>query len=172
VRDEQLEVDPPDDRPPGGEPPGGGHVRPTTAGVVVGFGLAGLVGGWLIRPLATRLDQTAPVVSWIQVTVLWFVVLILAAAAWGMWRLRQRGVRLEPHRAVNRLVLAKACALVGALVAGGYAGYALAWLGVDAELAEQRMLRSGVAALAGIGMCAAALLLERACRVRKGDDET
>ena len=30
--------------------------------------------------------------------------------------------RLEPHQAVNRLVLGRAAALVGALVAGGYAG--------------------------------------------------
>ena len=56
------------------------------------------------------------------------------------------GHRLEPHRAVNRLVMAKACALVGALVAGGYAGYALTWLGMEAELADQRLLRSAIAA--------------------------
>jgi hypothetical protein len=43
---------------------------------------------------------------------------------------------------------------------------------MEAELAEQRMLRSGIAALAGVAMCAAALLLERACRVRKDDDDT
>ncbi len=53
-----------------------------------------------------------------------------------------RHERLEPHQAVNRLVLARACALVGALVAGGYLGYALSWLGVDAELARQRAWRS------------------------------
>lgn len=173
MRDDQLETEPPDEGPSGDEPPGGGHVRPTTAGVVVGFGLAALVGGWLVRPLSTRLDQTAPIVSWIQVAVLWFVVVILAAAAWSMWRLVQvRGGRLEPHQAVNRLVLAKACALVGAIVAGGYAGYALSWFGMEAELADQRMLRSGIAALGGLGMCAAALLLERACRVRKDGDDT
>ena len=51
--------------------------------------------------------------------------------------------RLEPHQAVNRLVLARACALVGALVAGGYVGYALSWVGVDAELAGQRVLALG-----------------------------
>ena len=37
----------------------------------------------------------------------------------------------EPHRAVNRLVLGRAGALVGALVAGGYAGYAVSWIGSD-----------------------------------------
>ncbi|HRD62224.1 MAG TPA: DUF3180 family protein, partial [Nocardioides sp.] len=54
----------------------------------------------------------------------------------------------------------------GALVAGGYAGYALSWVGDPAELAGQRILRSAVAVLAGIAMVVFALLLERACRVR------
>ena len=77
---------------------------------------------------------------------------------------------LEPHRAVNRLVLAKSCALVGALVAGGYAGYAVSWIGLDAELADAagrtlgRWRRS-----AGLVDRLAAVLLERACRVRKDD---
>ena len=80
--------------------------------------------------------------------------------------------RLEPHQAVNRLVLARACALVGALVAGGYFGYALSWVGVDTELGDQRMWRSVVAGLAGVAIVITALLLERACRVRSDDDES
>ena len=64
-------------------------------------------------------------------------------------------------------MLARAGALVGALVAGGYAGYALSWIGDPAELAGQRILRSVVAVLAGVLMVVGALLLERACRVRK-----
>ena len=79
--------------------------------------------------------------------------------------------RLEPHRAVNRLVLARACALVGALVAGGYVGYAVSWVGVDTELADQRVWRSAVAALAGVAIVITSLLLERACRVRSDPDE-
>ena len=97
---------------------------------------------------------------------LFLVAAILAGTAWATWRtLHVHGHRLEPHRAVNRLVLAKACALVGALAAGGYAGYALSWVGMAAELADQRMVRSGIAALGGLLTCGAALLLERACRV-------
>ena len=81
---------------------------------------------------------------------LFLVAAILAGTAWATWRtLHVHGHRLEPHRAVNRLVLAKACALVGALAAGGYAGYALSWVGMAAELADQRMVRSGIAALGG-----------------------
>ena len=58
---------------------------------------------------------------------------------------------LEPHRAVNRFVLARSCVLVGALVAGGYVGYALTWLGVDTELATQRVWRSVAGGARGCG---------------------
>ena len=40
-------------------------------------------------------------------------------------------------------MLARACALVGALAAGGYAGYAVTWLGDASELADERLLRCG-----------------------------
>jgi hypothetical protein len=152
-------------------PPETGHVRPTSAGVLVAWGLTGLVGGWLLRPLARRLADAAPVVTWPQVVALFLAALVLAVTAWTTHRAVRDRHLLEPHRAVNRLVLAKACALVGALVAGGYAGYAVSWLGLEAELAGQRVLRAGLAALGGVLTCAAALLLERACRVRdEGED--
>ncbi|MBD8870873.1 DUF3180 domain-containing protein [Nocardioides donggukensis] len=148
-----------------------GTVRPTPPGVLVGWGLAGLVGGWLVRPVARRLADSSPVVTWPQVLALFLVAAILAGTAWITWRTVAQRRYLESHQAVNRLVLAKACALVGALVAGGYAGYGVSWLGLEAELAGQRMLRSGLGSLGGLLTCGAALLLERACRVRDGADD-
>jgi hypothetical protein len=156
------------------QPPGDddARLRPTGVGLLLGWGLAGLVGGWLVRPVWAWLDGTAPIVTWLQVLALFLVAAILAGTAWATWRtLHVHGHRLEPHRAVNRLVLAKACALVGALAAGGYAGYALSWVGMAAELADQRMVRSGIAALGGLLTCGAALLLERACRVAAPKDD-
>ena len=82
-----------------------------------------------------------------------------------------RRERLEPHRAVNRLVLARACALVGALVAAGYVGYAVTWLGDASELADQRVLRAAVAAV-GAGVVIARLAGARACVSRPMRSDT
>ncbi len=144
-----------------------GSLTPTPVGALAGTFVAGLVGGWLLHPLGQRLWGSAPLVGWAQVTVLGFVAAILGATAWVTWRQVQVHQHwLEPHRAVNRLVLAKSCALVGALVAGGYLGYSLSWVGLDTEFAGQRAVRSLLAALASGVLTAAAVALERACRVR------
>lgn len=163
---------PPDEEPEQPPEQPAGHVRATGAGSLVAFGLVGLVLGWLLRPVAIRLDGVAPTVGWTPVLALLLVVAILAAVAWSTYRdVHRRRRRLEPHRAVNRLVLAKACALAGAMVGGGYLGYALSWWGVvDSALERQRVVQSLVAGVAGVLIVASALLLERACRVRRDDD--
>ena len=119
--------------------------------VVTVWAVAGLVLGWLWHPVAEQLSGTAPVVSWAQPAALWLVAVVIGITWWQTYRAVQvRRERLEPHRAVNRLVLGRAGALVGALVAGGYAGYAVSWIGDPAELAGQRILRSAVAVVAGV----------------------
>jgi hypothetical protein len=92
--------------------------------------------------------------------------------AWATYRsLHRRRDYIEPHRAVNRLVLAKSCAMAGSLVAGGYLGYALSYWGIaEAELAEQRVLQSLLAAAAAVLTVTGSLLLERACRISRDDD--
>jgi hypothetical protein len=133
--------------------------------------MAGLVLGWLLHPVSDRFG-TPPLVTWLQPLALFFVAAVLGSTAWLTHRtIHVRRDYIEPHRAVNRLVLARACIVVGALVAGGYAGYAVSWLGVPAELGDERLVRSAVAALAGVAVVIAALLLERACRVHSEDDE-
>jgi lysylphosphatidylglycerol synthetase-like protein (DUF2156 family) len=135
--------------------------------------VAGLVLGWALRPVAEQLGAVPPLVTWAQPGALLLVAAILGLSAWTTHRAVQvHHQRLAPHQAVNRLVLARACALVGALVAGAYAGYAVSWLGLEAELAGQRSVRAAVAALAGLAICVTALLLERACRVRDDDAAT
>lgn len=156
---------------PSGEQPPDGRLQPTGAATVGITVIVGLVGGWLLHPVSARFGNP-PVVTWLQVIALAFVAAVIGATAYLTRRtLHVRRERLEAHRAVNRLVLARACIVVGGLAAGGYLGYAVSWLGVHAELADERILRSVVAALAGGAMVVGGLLLERACRVPSDDDE-
>ena len=168
------EFEPDDDEDAGLPPEPSGHIRTTGAGSLVGFALTGLVLGWLLRPVSIQLGGVSPTVSWLQVLALFFVALILGSVAWSTYHsLHKRHQRLEPHRAVNRLVLAKSCALAGAMVGGVYLGYALSWVGITAaELAKERMTHSLLAALASVLIVAGSLFLERACRVHGGGEAT
>jgi MFS family permease len=150
-----------------------GSLRPTSAAALTAWGVVGVLGGLLLRPLAERMNGSAPIVTLAQPLALLLVAAILGVTAWSTWRtVHVRRDRLEPHQAVNRLVLARACAYAGALVGGGYLGYAIIWIGDKDQLADQRAWRSGLGAVAGLAIVITALLLERACRVPSKPDET
>jgi hypothetical protein len=150
-----------------------GTLRPMSPAALSVWGVIGLVGGWVYHRIIDRGTGTAPLVSWAQPLALLLVAAILGFTAYSTRRtIQMQSGRLEPHHFVNRLVLARACAYVGCLVAGGYLGYALSWIGVPSDLAGQRALRSVCAGVAGLLVVAAGLLLERACRVPPEDDET
>lgn len=139
---------------------------------MTGWAVTGLVLGWLAHPVGERVLGTAPIVTRPQVLVLFGFAAVLAGTAWLTWRtVHVQGRRLAPEQGVNRLVLGRASALVGALAAGGYAGYALSWLGLEAELASQRLWRSALAALGAALVLVAGILLERACRVHTSPNE-
>ena len=151
----------PDDEPP--EPRG--TLRPVSARALTVCTVAGLVGGWAVHPLSVRIAGRALLVSWAQALALVLVALIMAFLAWHTFQtVHVRRERLEVHQSVNRLVLARACALGGAVVGAGYLGYAVSWLGDQSQLADRWLLRSLVAALGGLGVVLASLALERACR--------
>ena len=163
-----------------GEGPGGpqredpeGRIRPASASGATLAAVVGLIVGYGYGRLAESLDVTAPVPSWAQPVTLGFIAAALALTAWQTHRtLQVRRERIEAHRAMNRLALGRAAVYVGTLVGGLYAGYGLSWLGLSAELADQRAIRSGLAALAAIGIVISGVALERACRVRSEDDES
>ena len=153
--------------PPG--PGGGGTLEPTRPSVLAAWALVGFAVGWLVHPVADRWG-TPPLVTWAQPLGLALVAAILGGTAWSTWRtVHVQRQALEPHRAVNRLVLARACAYVGAFVGGGYLGYAASWLGDASPLGDERLVRSALAGVGGLLTAVAALLLERACRVRSED---
>lgn len=143
-----------------------------SGGAITAWAVIGIVGGWLAHPVLESWRGVAPVVTWAQPMVLLLIAAALGVTAWITHRqLQVRGERIEAHQAVNRLVLARACTLVGALLAGGYLGYAVSWLGYDANTAAgERLVRSALAAVAGTAILIAARLLEHACRVRKRDE--
>ncbi len=149
-----------------------GNLQPLRPGSLIVAAALALVPGWLIRPVGHQLFGSAPLVGWVMVVAVWFLAAVVAGAAVVTWRLLQvRGVRLPHHQAVNRLLVAQASALGGAIVAGGYLGYAVSWLGVDTEFGTQRLVRSLIAAMGGVALAVAALQLQRACRVRSEQDE-
>lgn len=134
------------------------------------WGIGGLVLGWVARPVTGRLLGVAPTVTWVPALMFGFVAAILAGTARSTGRaLKGRTERPDASRMVNRFVLGRACALVGAVMAGAYLGYAVSWLGIPAELAGQRMVRAAVAAVTAGVMTGAAVALERACRIRSDD---
>jgi F0F1-type ATP synthase membrane subunit c/vacuolar-type H+-ATPase subunit K len=135
------------------------------------WAVIGLVSGWLFHRVVYGGPRFAPMVSWGQPLALVLVAAILLGTAWSTRRsIRQWHGALSPHHAVNRLVLARACAYVGSLMAGAYFGYAVSWLGVDSDLQTQRLITSAIAGVSGLLVVAAGLILERACRVPPEDD--
>jgi len=98
---------------------------------------------------------------------------VLGGFAWNTWQsLHKRRERMTSDYGIKMLALSKASALVGALVSGGYFGYALAFANAfDTPLGKERVIHAGVAGAAGLLVMIAGLLLERALQVPDGKDE-
>ncbi|HZG98991.1 MAG TPA: DUF3180 domain-containing protein [Nocardioidaceae bacterium] len=144
-----------------------GTIRTTSATTLAVAGALGFVAGAAVRPLVDRAGGIPPTVPWSAVVTLLFLAAVLGALAWGTYRtLHVRQEPVEPSRGVALLVLAKASAVAGALVAGAYLGFGLSFVeSWEVALPRQRVVRSAVAMLSAVAVVVAALLLERACRV-------
>jgi drug/metabolite transporter (DMT)-like permease len=151
----------------------GGSVKLTPFRALVVAALFGGLAGWLLVVTANAFDLIPPEVPWTAPIGLILLAALVGALAYSSHqRIQVRRERMEPSRAVAFLVLGKASALAGALVAGGYFGFALMFLTrIDAVAPRDRVIRSGVAVLAGIALCTTGLLLERACKIPGEDDE-
>jgi hypothetical protein len=134
----------------------------------------GALAGWLVVVVANALDVVPPYVPWTAPAALAVIAALVGALAWSTHqRIHVRGERVEPDRAVAFLVLGKASALAGALIAGGYLTFALLFVGRwEADAPRERVIRSLVAVVAAVGRSVAGLLLERACKVPRSDDDT
>jgi hypothetical protein len=135
--------------------------------------LFGILGGWLVVVVANAMDMTPPLVPWTAPIALILVTGLIGALAYNTHqRIQVRRERIPPERAVSFLVLGKASALAGAVVAGGYLAFALMFVNrVDAEAPRERVIRSAVAVISGIALSVAGQLLERSCKVPGVDDD-
>lgn len=135
--------------------------------------VVGALTGWLVVVVANALAWVPPLVPWTTPVVLLLITALVGALAYTTHQqLQVRRQRMLPERAVALLVLGKASALAGAVVAGGYFAYALMFLArFDAEAPRDRVIRSAVAVVAGLALIVAGLRLERACKVPGLDDE-
>lgn len=159
------------------------RLRPTDPATLVVAGLAAAATGWL---LISHFYGDLPRTTWFPVVVLAGVAVVEAVLAQDTYaRVHRKGPApvlsrlrgdlstprppVPPLVAVRLAVLAKASSVAGALFAGWYAGL-LPWL-----LVESARLRQAAAevppAIGGLvasaGLLAAAVWLERACRVPK-----
>lgn len=155
------------------QPPEQGTVGPTKIRALLALFLVGGVLGYAFARLSIVVNGMAPEIQWTSVVVLLAAAAIVLVLANSTYRTLHRDRRLmDVHRAVRFLLLAKASALVGSIVAGGYLGFALEFVDqLDVPLPQERVIRSVSAAIAAILLVVGGLLLERACRVPREKDE-
>lgn len=153
--------------------PGGNQVTSTPRRALVVAALFGGLAGWLLAVTTDALDVVPPAIPWSAPIGLLVVAALVGAIAWTTHQqIQVRRERVEPQRAVAFLVLGKASALGGALVAGGYLGYALSFVArFEAAGPRERVIHALVAVVGGVALMVAGLLLERACRVPSDEDE-
>lgn len=154
-------------------PPPVGTVRPTPPRALAIAAAIGGLAGWLLVVAANALGAVPPQVPWTAPAVVLVIAALVGVLAYGTWqRIQVRRDRIEPQRAVAYLVLGKACALAGAMVAGGYFSFALLFVTRwEADAPRERVIRAGIAVVGGLAMMITGLWLERACRVPRRDED-
>lgn len=147
--------------------------KPTPALLVVALLGTGVIVGRLTPPMLVRLDLSVPRIGWAAPLLLFVAASGVGVIARNTWRsLHRRHERMTADHGIKMLSLAKSCALVGALVAGYYGGFALAYLdALDTTLGKERFVRGLAASVSSVLLLVAGLLLERACRLPEDDDE-
>ncbi|AVH96839.1 hypothetical protein GCM10010497_54710 [Streptomyces cinereoruber] len=114
----------------------------------------------------------APIVLAVIAVVLTATALSIRARLRAQRERRPGAKGVEPLMAARAVVFGQASALVAALVAGMYGGTGVFLLGsLDVPARRDQALYAALAVLAGLAVIAAALFLERVCRLPEDDDE-
>lgn len=123
---------------------------------------------------------TLPSVPVAAPIVLALIAVVLAATALSLrsrlraQRERRPGAKgVDPLLAARAVVFGQASALVAALVAGMYGGAVvfLIMFELDNQPRREQAIYGGAAVLAGVAVCAAAIFLERVCRLPEDEDD-
>lgn len=145
--------------------------RPSLLGLLaVIAGVLGVAAADLVDALAGR---SMPV-PWSSVITVGALAVALLGWAWSFRRrLRSESDRVDPFVAVRTAALAMAASRAGAIIGGLYAGVG-AWYVADLApaAARERALACAIGLLLSLLLVAAALWLERLCRLPEDPDET
>ena len=157
--------------PPGGTGPG--RMGPTRISTLVVAGLAAAAVAWLLISFLYY-DYLPDDLPWLPVVTLAALAVLEGYAAVNTRaRIERRPGRepVNPLLVARFVVLAKASALAGAIFAGFYAGLT-GWLFVESTEAAVKDRNVAVGGLlAALALVAAALWLERSCRVPEQEDD-
>ncbi|CAM5511555.1 DUF3180 domain-containing protein [Streptomyces atroolivaceus] len=145
------------------------------AGLFAGAGVLSWGGARLWDSLGTlpSVPLAAPVVLAVIAVVLLATALSIRARLRAQRERRPGAKGVEPMMAARAVVFGQASALVAALVAGMYGGTGVFLLGsLDVPPRRDQAIYAGFAVLAGIAVIAAAVFLERVCKLpENGDDD-
>ncbi|OKK02818.1 hypothetical protein AMK26_24940 [Streptomyces sp. CB03234] len=142
------------------------------------FAVAGILswGGarlWESFGTLPSVPLAAPIVLAVIAVVLTATALSLRSRLRAQRERRPDAKGVEPMMAARAVVFGQASALVAALVSGMYGGTGVYLLGsLDIPARRDQAIYAGFSVLAGIGVIAAAIFLERVCKLPEDDDET
>ncbi|HTE73016.1 MAG TPA: DUF3180 domain-containing protein [Actinomycetes bacterium] len=146
-------------------------MRPTRVSTLVALLAVVTAVVWGMLRVADRHGTSLPDLDWLAPVGI-IVLAVAVLVSWVALRSRLRSDRLPNPLGVARMaVLGKASAHVGPIVGGFYLGYLLLLLpGVDVVSRRERAVIAVVALAGAALLTVAGLLLERACRIRGGDE--
>ncbi|MGA4850408.1 DUF3180 domain-containing protein [Streptomyces sp. G5(2025)] len=146
----------------------------TLAGLFVVAGVLSWSGARLWDSVGTlpRVPLAAPIVLAVIAVVLLSTALSLRSRLRAQRERRPGAKGVEPMMAARAVVFGQASALVVALVAGMYGGVGAFLLEfLDIPPRRDQAIYAGLSVLMGIAVIAAALFLERVCKLPEDDDE-
>jgi uncharacterized protein DUF3180 len=154
-------------------------VKQLRIGTLAGLFAAAFALAWAGAGLWDSLGNTLPAVPLLAPVILGLIAAALLATALSIRaRLHAQRERRPDAKPVDRLMAARAVvfgqssALVSAVVCGLYGGFGLFLVmhRLDVPNRRDQAIYAGLAVLAGVAVVAAALFLERVCRLPDGED--